>query len=77
MQPVKAPREEGDYPDRQLDCQEAIESKVQQLMEEVTRAGWSREEAAAALVEVADHQMLAAIANLKTERDISKHTKRT
>jgi hypothetical protein len=75
MQPVKGPREEGDYPDRQLDCQEAIESKVQQVMEEVMRAGWLRDEAAAALVEVADHVMLSAIENRKAERDVGRYLK--
>lgn len=65
MQPIKAPKQDGDYDDRFLDCQEAIENKIQQVMEEAIRAGWTREEAAAALVEVADLVMELAIENRK------------
>jgi hypothetical protein len=65
MQPIKAPKQDGDYDDRFLDCQEAIENKIQQVMEEAIHAGWTREEAAAALVEVADLVMELAIENRK------------
>ncbi|MCV9967412.1 hypothetical protein OIU34_36885 [Pararhizobium sp. BT-229] len=65
MQPIKAPKQDGDYDDRFLDCQEAIANKIQQVMEEAIRAGWTREEAAAALVEVADLVMELAIENRK------------
>ena len=65
MQPIKAPKQDGDYADRFLDCQEAIENKIQQVMEDAIRAGWTREEAAAALVEVADLVMELAIENRK------------
>lgn len=39
MQPIKAPKHDGDYDYRFLDCQEAIENKFQQVMEEAIRAG--------------------------------------
>ena len=45
-------------------------------MDEMTRVGWSREEVASALVEVADQQMLAAIAKRATKSEITRHLKR-
>jgi len=66
MQPVKSPAREGDYADRFLDCQEGLESKMQQLMEEALRAGWSREEIGTAFVEIGDRLMLAAVEIRKT-----------
>jgi len=53
MQPVKPPEHgEGD-PKRPGECRDALESKVQQLLEEAYRAGWTREEAVAALLDIA------------------------
>ena len=72
MQPVKSPAKDGDYQDRFLDCQEAIEGKMQQVMEEAMRAGWEREEVASVMVEVADHFMLAAIENRKTDEAVKR-----
>ncbi len=74
MQPIKAPKQDRDYDDRFLDCQEAIENKIQQVMEEAIRAGWTREEAAAALVEVADLVMKLAskIGRTREVRIVSK-----
>jgi len=69
MQPIKAPKHDGDYDYRFLDCQEAIENRIQQVMEEAIRAGWTREEAAAALVEVADLLRELAIENKKANDD--------
>ncbi|TCQ27435.1 hypothetical protein [Rhizobium sp. PP-CC-3G-465] len=55
MQPIKEPREKGDYADRTLDCREAIGAKVQQVTEAAMHAGWTREEIKAAFIEIADH----------------------
>ena len=65
----QSPKQDGDYDYRFLDCQEAIEDKIQQVMEEAIRAGWTREEAAAALVEVADLLRELAIENRTANND--------
>lgn len=54
MQPVKSPRQEDDYDGRAVDCHEALEGKIQQLIEEGMRAGWSRTEVTQTLREIID-----------------------
>ncbi|KQS96856.1 MULTISPECIES: hypothetical protein [unclassified Rhizobium] len=54
MQPVKPPQEENEYKNRSADCREALEGKIQQLVEESVRAGWSRAEVAAALRDIVE-----------------------
>jgi hypothetical protein len=54
MQPVKSPEKNGNYPGRKTHCLEALEGKVQQLLEEAFRAGWDREETAKVLLEIAE-----------------------
>ncbi len=55
MQPVRSPQEDNEYENRAADCREALEGKVQQLIEESVRAGWSRAEVAAALRDIIEH----------------------
>ncbi|KAB2655086.1 hypothetical protein F9K94_21250 [Brucella tritici] len=43
------PRKEGDYPDRDIDCQEAVSLGISDLIEQATLSGGSEAEAAAAL----------------------------
>lgn len=43
------PRQEGEYPDRDLDCQEAVSQGIADLIEQATLSGDSEDEAAAAL----------------------------
>ncbi|WP_276121943.1 hypothetical protein [Pararhizobium qamdonense] len=54
MHPVNLPVFDGQYAARDSDCVEALDGKVQQLFEEAFRAGWAREETAAALFEIAE-----------------------
>lgn len=58
------------HPDRHLSCQEAIEPAFQELAENAESAGWSSDEVAAALVDLADNHMLALVANAETDRAI-------
>lgn len=53
----------GDHPDRFLRCQEALEDAFSSIGDAAAAAGWSEEEVAAALVELADNYMLALISN--------------
>lgn len=46
------PKTDGNYPDRNIDCQEAIASGVVDLIESAEKAGWGAVEAARAINEV-------------------------
>ncbi|RWN25257.1 hypothetical protein [Mesorhizobium sp.] len=50
---INAPKWHGPYPDRDIDCQQAIEWAFQELMENVIATGWSAEEVAEAIEHLA------------------------
>lgn len=50
---MHGPKSPTSYPDRNLDCQEEIAAKLVDALDEAEAAGWTRLEAAAAMVEVA------------------------
>lgn len=52
IEKVAKPKREGDYPDRDIDCQEAVAAGIVDLIEAAENAGWSAAEAAAAIFEV-------------------------
>lgn len=49
---VPGPKHEGKYPDRNIDCQEAIADAVVDIIEQAEKAGWTALEAARAVSEV-------------------------
>lgn len=73
---MKPPRLPTDYPDRHLECQEALESRVIAIFDEGKAAGWSTRDITTALVALADNLMLAEEANAETDRDIQEALKR-
>jgi len=65
MSNIKSPRRERDYADRLIDCQEAMESRFQQLQlvnpetwaalhNEAVAAGWTTQEVRASMLQLAD-----------------------
>ena len=46
---IEQPRRRSDYPDRQVDCQQAMEPGFQAIVDCMTGAGWTREETKRAL----------------------------
>lgn len=50
---MNGPKREGVYPDRWLECQEAVAGKLVEALDEAEAAGWDRIEAAKAIVEAA------------------------
>lgn len=50
---MNGPKHEGKYPDRNIDCQEEMAAKLVEALDDAEAAGWSRLEAAAAMVEAA------------------------
>ncbi|WP_435658065.1 hypothetical protein [Brucella pituitosa] len=50
---MNGPKREGNYPDRGLECQEAVSGKLVEAIDEAEAAGWDRIEASKAMLEVA------------------------
>ncbi|QFQ86705.1 hypothetical protein F8A10_04240 [Paracoccus kondratievae] len=65
------PRYLGPYPDRVLDCQEAVEPAFMALLNSAEGAGWVREEVIAALAELAINHVMAFSANEVTDAQIA------
>lgn len=47
------PKHEGNYPDRDMDLQEALAGKLVEALDAAEAAGWDRIDAATAMVEAA------------------------
>lgn len=60
--------------DRFLDCQEAIESKLQALVAEAVESGWGEQETLSAVIETAENLVLGAQANDDVLRQIRRMT---
>lgn len=69
---IAPPETRPDHPDRHLACQEAIEPSFQALADQAVETGWSSDEVAAALVDLADNHMLALAANTETDERIRR-----
>ena len=54
-----SPKRKDSYPDRDLDCQLALEEIFHALVEEAEDAGWSEREVCDALIELAHNHWLA------------------
>ncbi|KSV84384.1 hypothetical protein [Sinorhizobium sp. GL28] len=54
-----APKRESAYPDRDLDCQLAIEHAFNAVADHAEAAGWSQREVADALIELAHNHWFA------------------
>lgn len=50
---MQGPRREGDYPDRDIDCQEAMSQGIADLIEQAALSGASEADAAAAISDTA------------------------
>jgi hypothetical protein len=51
------------YDDRHLDCQFAMEDRFIELMEAAEAAGWTADDATAAVIDLADNYVLKLLAN--------------
>ena len=69
MKPVAPPPSKAD-PDRYICCQEALQDSFAQLAAAGVEAGWDEGEVAAALVDLADHHMLALLSNHEVDRKL-------
>lgn len=73
---MKPPRLPTAYPDRHLECQEALEARVIAIIDEGKAAGWTTRDITTALIALADNLMLSEAANNQTDRDIEAALKR-
>lgn len=64
---LKSPRFPPFHRDRHLDCQEILEDRVNIIVDDARAAGWSVEELATALVELADNMVLGHRSNQQME----------
>lgn len=69
---IRLPRQITPYPDRDLDCQQALEDTFRTVLGLAERSGWTRLEAAAAIQELAFNHLAMEDANTQTELAILK-----
>lgn len=50
---MNGPKRPGDYPDREIDCQEDVAARLVVALDDAEAAGWDRIEAANAILEAA------------------------
>jgi hypothetical protein len=65
-----------DHPDRQLWCEFALQAEFLMVAQRAKELGWGEREIASALVNLADHNMLALIANDKVDDALSQLKRR-
>lgn len=63
MSEISGPDVSIDHPDRNVLCEDAIQSAFQSLIEHAVAAGWSERESVAAVIGLADNHMLSLAAN--------------
>ncbi|KQZ19379.1 hypothetical protein ASD50_07815 [Mesorhizobium sp. Root552] len=68
---IDPPRSQDDYPDRDIDCQEALEPAFQLLMVDALSYGWSPDEARRALRKLIAAHKVADVENAKVETTLA------
>jgi hypothetical protein len=77
MTKVKEPLRSDEYPDRFLDCQEALMPGFLVLLESAVASGWTENEAIAALIELADGRWLSNDENIDLQRVLASVKRRS
>ncbi|WP_312367046.1 hypothetical protein [Ensifer sp.] len=72
MADVTPPKRPQNYPDRQLDCEEAMEAAFQAVVERAAAAGWSSQETALGLIGLVQAHIHSMRENEKTELAIAR-----
>lgn len=67
---VKPPPRPADHPDRDMDCQFALEPALHAVLDEARAAGWSEQEIVTAVMELTNAWYFARLANDETEAAI-------
>lgn len=67
---VASPRQPEDHPDRHIECAFAIEPSFQSLEATAIAAGWTPDEVAIALMDLAKNSLLALAENRRTQASV-------
>ncbi|MBZ9662921.1 hypothetical protein LB523_28115 [Mesorhizobium sp. ESP-6-4] len=68
---ISRPRREGDYPDREVGCQEAMEPGFQAIVDCMLEAGWARGEVLRSLRRLIAADNLTQKENAKVEAELA------
>ncbi|RWX66747.1 hypothetical protein [Mesorhizobium sp. M2A.F.Ca.ET.039.01.1.1] len=68
---ISKPRRTSDYPDREIDCQEAMEPGFQAIIDCMIETGWNREEAKRALRRLIAADNMTQKENAKVEAELA------
>lgn len=68
---ISHPRRAADYPDREVDCQQAMEPGFQAIIDCMIEAGWKREEAKRALRRLIAADNMTQKENAKVEAELA------
>jgi hypothetical protein len=68
---IGKPRRTGDYPDREVDCQEAMEPGFQAIINCMIEAGWNREEIKRSLRRLIAADNMAERENARVEAELA------
>lgn len=68
---IPAPRHQQDYPDRTIDCQEAMEPGFQVIVDCMQEAGWTRGEVIRSLRRLIAADNMTQKENAKVEADLA------
>ena len=71
---IKPPRNVTEWPDRALDCQEALHQAFLDVVERAVEIGWTAEESIKALEALAWYERKAMLANAETDAAIARAT---
>jgi hypothetical protein len=71
MPDIVSPRT-PDRPERLIECEEALEGALQDLVWRAMQAGWDEDEACNAIASLADHHILAMYEQPETEKPLRK-----
>ncbi|PAQ09805.1 MULTISPECIES: hypothetical protein [Mesorhizobium] len=68
---INSPRRQDDYPDREIDCQEAMEPGFQAIVDCMLEAGWARGEIMRSLKRLVAADNVAQKENAKLEAELA------
>ena len=67
---ISPPKTDNDYADRAIDCQFALEPAFQQIAHDAEKAGWTKDDVSAALLELARNHIKGVISHRRSKTDL-------
>jgi hypothetical protein len=69
---IPSPRYPEDHPDRAIECQFALEPDFQDLVRRAVKSGWTEDEVATTMIDLAHNHLKGIIADRRTLLDIDE-----